>query len=121
MPRPVAIVFEPDFSRELEKLAFRASVWLVDTPSNHEAAEEAWLSAAEWPQITVTLFRAPLDEVPTSDDWLALVGQVSLRESNVEVVEVIGAPLTLGARAALLEAGMGRFEDTEHGFRAKRW
>ena len=119
MPRSVAIVFDPDYSGELERLAFRTSVWIVDTPPNHAAAEEAWLAAVEWPHITVTLFRPP-DGEPARDDWYALTEQISLREQNVDVIEVIGSPLTALARAVLVESGLTRFEETDAGFRAKR-
>ena len=37
-----------------------------------------------------------------------------------DAIEVIGAPLTLVARAALAESGLARFEETTNGFRAKR-
>ena len=119
MPRSIAIVFNPDFSSELEKLAFRTPVWIVDTPPNHAAAEEAWRAAVEWPHITVTLFRPPENE-PTIDDFHALLGQISIREFSVDVLEVYGAPLTLGARAAIEETGLAKFEETETGFRARR-
>jgi hypothetical protein len=94
-------------------------VWLVDTPANRTAAEEAWRAAIEWPHITVTLFRPP-DEHAAKEDWQTLLEQVSFRERTLESVEVIGAPLTLVARAALTEAGLARFDETASGFRAKR-
>jgi hypothetical protein len=119
MSRSVAIVLDPDYSGELEKLAFRTPVWIVDTPPNRAAAEDAWRSAVEWPHITVTLFRPPESEA-TRDDWRALLGQVSLLERNVDGYDVFGAALTLSARAALTEAGFVRFEETENGFRARR-
>jgi hypothetical protein len=119
MSRSIAVVFAPDFSARLSKLAFRSPVWIVDTPDNRVAAEEAWHATVEWPHITVTLFRPPESEA-TKDDWRTLLDQVSIRERSVDVIEVIGAPLTLVARAALAESGLARFEETEDGFRAKR-
>ncbi len=119
MPRNVAIVFTPDFSADLQKLAFHTPVWLVDTPANRAAAEEAWHAAIEWPHITVTLFRPP-DENATKEDWNTLLEQISFRERTLDTVEVIGAPLTLVARAALAEVGLARFDETATGFRAKR-
>jgi hypothetical protein len=119
MPRSVVIVFDPDFSGELEKVAFRSPVWMIDTPPNHSAAENAWREAVEWPHITVTLFRPPEGEI-TRDDWHALLEQVSLREHNIEAVEVIGASLTPVAQATFTETGLARFEETENGFRVRR-
>ncbi len=119
MARSIAVVFEPDFSDRLGQLAFRSPVWIIDTPDNRAAAEEAWQSTVEWPHITVTLFRGPETEA-TEEDWRALLGQVEMHERSLEAIEVIGAPLTLVARAALAESGLARFEETTNGFRAKR-
>jgi hypothetical protein len=117
MPRNIAIVFDSDFSQQLEKLAFRAPVWLVDTPQNRAAAETVNHAAVEWPHISVTIFR-PLES--TKEDWRSLLEQITLRERTLEAVDVIGAPLTLVARAALAESGLARFDETESGFRARR-
>lgn len=119
MPRNVAVVFEPDYSAQLERLAFRTPVWLVDTPANRAAAEEAWRAAVEWPHITVTLFRPP-DEQPAREDWQALIDQIEFKEGSVESLEAIGTPFTLMARAVLIGAGFTRFDETATGFRAKR-
>jgi len=110
--RLVAVVFAEDFSADLERLSFHTPVWLADTPANHTAAEIAWQRAIEWPHISVTLFRP-------SDDWSALLHQIALQEKSVDAIDVIGAPLA-NARAALIEAGFGRVEETAQGFRARR-
>ena len=119
MPRSVALIFDPDFSAQLGKLALRTAVWIIDTPANRAAAEEAWHAAVQWPHITVTLFRPPEGEV-TKEDWRAILDQVAFDDRSVEVIDVIGTPLTLAARDALAESGLARFEETENGFRAKR-
>jgi hypothetical protein len=119
MARSVAIVFADDFSSQLEKLSFHTPVWLVDTPENRVAAEDAWRRAIEWPHISVTLFRDP-GERATRDDWRALLDQITLRERTIDAIEVIGAALTLLARAALTDAGYERFEETGGGFRVRR-
>ena len=120
MPRNVAVVLEPDFSDRLEKLSFRTPVWLVDTPANRVAAEEAWRVAVEWPHVAVTLFRPPAGD-PSRDDWRALLEQIAAREGNVESLEVIGSPLTLAARATLVAGGFTRFDENAEGFRARRF
>ena len=112
MPRSIAIVFAEDYSGALERLAFHTPVWLVDTPANREAAEQAWHAANEWPHISVTLFRP-------DHDWSALLDQIALHE-KFDVVEAIGAPLAPSARDALEGAGFVRIEETESGFRARR-
>ena len=117
MARNVAIVFERDYAAALEKLAFHTPVWMIDTPENRAAAEEAWRAAVEWPHISVTLFRDT--ENRTKDDWSTLLEQIALQE-RFDAIEVIGATLTLPARSALLDLGLTRFEETTTGFRARR-
>ena len=111
MPRNVAIVFDSDFAERLEKLAFHTPVWIADTPANRAAAEVAWRTAIEWPHITVTLFR--MDE-----EWDALLRQIDIIERAVDVIEVIGSPLSEGTRSALERHGFEKFEETSNGFRA---
>ena len=104
-------MFDPDFSSALEKLAFHTPVWMIDTPENRAAAEEAWRTAIEWPHISVTLFR--------DYDWPTLLSQIALYE-RLDALEVLGSPLTPQARQALEEAGFVRVHETEGGFRARR-
>jgi hypothetical protein len=111
LPRSVAVVFDPDFSSSLEKVAFHTPVWMVDTPENRTAAEHAWRKAIEWPHISVTLF--------SDKDWTTLLYQVSLNE-RFDMLEVLGTPLTSEAREALENAGFVRIEETASGFRARR-
>lgn len=112
----VALVLVPDFRESLKKLAFRMPVWIVETPENRLAAQEAWHMAEEWPQIDVTIFNSvPADR----EEW---VGKIEMIDMHVEIttLEVIGSDMTLPARAALTELGFDRFESTKDGFRAKR-
>ncbi|MDP9194914.1 MAG: hypothetical protein M3P06_24735 [Acidobacteriota bacterium] len=119
MPRTVAIVFAEDFSAQLEKLSFHTAVWLVDTPANRAAAEEAWQRAIEWPHISVTLFRSSAAS-PSGDDWRALLEQIALQKRTVDSIDIFGAELTPVARATLENVGYERFEETPSGFRARR-
>jgi hypothetical protein len=104
-------VFDPDFSDALEKVAFHTPVWMIDTPQNRTAAEQAWRTAIEWPHISVTLFR--------EDDWRVLLDQIALRE-RFDVVEAFGAALNPAARDALTRSGFVRIETTVSGFRARK-
>ena len=104
-------MFDPDFSTSLEKVAFHTPVWMIDTPENRTAAEQAWRTAIEWPHISVTLF--------SDYDWTTLLYQISLNE-RFEMLEVLGSPLSPAARDALENAGFVRIEETRDGFRARR-
>lgn len=110
--RLVTVVFHDDYADKLEKLAFRAPVWIADTAANRQAAEGAWHKTTEWPHIAVTLFRF--------DDWPSLIEQISLQMRALATLDVIGSPLSDAAREALEEAGFGRFDETADGFRARR-
>ena len=116
--RVVTVVFSDDYTDQLERTAFRSAVWLADTPANHTAAEAAWHTAVEWPQIRVTLFRPPSGD-PSRDEWRTLLQQIRLQEPHFDGLDVIGSPLTLAARAVLADAGLARFEETGDGFRAR--
>ena len=105
----IAIVYTPDYSESLHKLAFRTPVWLIDTPANRSAAEAEWHNAIEWPHIAVTLFRA-------EDDLKTLLEQIELQH-RVTGIEVIGAP---PQPAVLAGAGFTRVDETADGFRARR-
>ena len=112
MARTIAVVFAEDFSNQLEKLAFHTPVWMVDTPANRSAAEQAWMAAIEWPHISVTLFR-PLE-------WRSLLEQIGMHHERFDVVEAFGTDLTPPTRDALEATGFVRIEQTASGFRARR-
>jgi hypothetical protein len=116
--RVVTVVFRDDYSDQLENTSFRNAVWLADTPANHTAAEGAWLTAVEWPHISVTLFRPPSAH-PARDEWRALIEQIRFQEGMLDRIDVIGTALTLAARAAFGEAGFTRLDETPEGFRAR--
>jgi hypothetical protein len=111
LPRSVAVVFAEDFSSQLEKLAFHTPVWMVDTPANRTAAEQAWMSAMEWPHISVTLFR-PVD-------WQPLLEQIAM-QGKFDVLEAMGTELTPQVGEVLEQTGFVRIEKTANGFRARR-
>ena len=106
------VVFADDYSEHLEKLAFRAPVWIVDTSANRQAAEGAWHQAVEWPHLSVTLFRF--------DDWPSLIHQISLQIRHFTGFEIIGPALSAEARDAFIAVGFSRFDETAEGFRARR-
>jgi hypothetical protein len=108
----VAVVFTPDFSERLEKLAFHTPVWLIETPENRAAAQSVWLHAVEWPHMRVTLFRP-------REEWRTLLAQIAI-EHAVDHLDVTGTPLTDAAREALQDAGFARIDATAEGFRARK-
>ena len=109
----VAIVFAPDFSGRLHQLAFHTPVWIVETPENRAAAEEAWMRRQEWPHIDVTVFRS-------AHDWRTLLAQVALHH-DVDSIDIIGGPAGDNEmRTALADAGFQRIQETAEGIRARK-
>lgn len=109
----VAIVLAPDFSGRLHQLAFHTPVWIVETPENRAAAEEAWMRRQEWPHIDVTVFRS-------AHDWRTLLAQIELHH-EVDSIEIIGGPAgDHEMRTALAEAGFQRLQETSEGLRARK-
>jgi hypothetical protein len=112
----LAFVLNPDFRDRLKQLAFRMPVWIVETPENRLAAQEAWHIAEDWPQIDVTVFSG----MPVRrEEWRDRIATIDMH-TMITTIEIIGGEMTLPARAALTELGFTKFEQTEEGFRAKR-
>lgn len=118
MARTVTLILDPAFGAQLAPLAFHRPVWIVDTPPNRTAAQDATRAADEWPHIHITLFR-PLGESATKKDWTALLDQIAI-ELPFDTIDVIGGEITLSARAALIETGFDSFEETANGARLRR-
>lgn len=122
--RSVALVLKERYEGDLRELAFRSAVWLIDSESNRTRAEELWLAATEWPQISVTVVKTAPE--PDRSDWLHIVAQIDLHHGPLsqrvpyDTLEVIGSDLTPVAREALLDSGFAIFETTPAGFRATR-
>jgi hypothetical protein len=122
MSRTVTLVFEPDYGDELQALALRTAVWIVETETNRIASEEVWRRSVEWPHISVTIFRRGEGDI----GWPGLLDQIELHHGPhsqtrpFSVLEVIGAELTPEARAALQESGFESVKATPRGFRATK-
>jgi len=107
MNRRVAIVFDAEFGDRLLTLVMRTPVWIVESAANRSAVAEAMNRATEWPHISVTVFR-PID------DLKHLLSQVG----HPRRVDVIGLPVSDGAREAMRVAGFTKVVETAEGFRA---
>jgi len=107
MNRRVAIVFDQEFGERLGALVMRMPVWIVESAANRSGVSDAWNRATEWPQISVTVFRAP-------DDLRHVLSQIG----HPRRVDVIGLPLSDDAREALHAAGFTNIAETSDGFRA---
>jgi hypothetical protein len=124
-PTRVAIVVDPDFGRALADLARRVHVWIVDTPENRRVVEQLWAQASEDPNEGITTFK--VDFAVARDAWVVDILPVVDEHHGLRVewapsatLEVRGARLTPGIRAALDELGSFSLEESEGGFVANR-
>ena len=119
--RSVTVVFDADFGSELERLAGRMPVWVVDTPANRTVAERLW----QHPKLDITTFQArPGDTV--EETCVSLLGTVELHHGPLSadpacaVWEVIGATASEDIRKAWADIGFVVAIETPSGFRAER-
>jgi hypothetical protein len=117
------VVFDRTYGEKLAKLALTSEVWVIESEPNQKAAEDLWHAAEQWPQISVTIFRAP--EVPTEETWTLVLNQLQLqrpgsRRPVTETIEVIGSEATDDARRALAALGFETISLTREGFRAAK-
>jgi hypothetical protein len=119
MARVVTIVLDREFGEQLEPLAFRTPVWIVESDPNRYAASMASHKAVDWPQISVTVF--PFPQEPTNDEWLTLLRQLDLGQRRpFDTVIIIGTTITEAMLAAFEESGFEKLEETADGIRATR-
>jgi hypothetical protein len=119
----VAVVVDPTFGERLWDLARTSHVWIVRSPDNEEAAQALWRgdrADPSAPRKDVTLFNAT-GKSPDSD-FLSIIDDVELHhgedsypDSPVNVIQVIGTPLSAAVRDSLTALAFDRFEPSEAG------
>jgi len=128
MPTPyvVALVLEPEFGERLFGLAARVPVWIVDTPTNHTAAQTYWVEHPGQPHTEgVTTFKVERSASPEA--WCAeVLSDIDLHHGEsshdpaYSAVEVFGTTLTAALREGFKDYGMAEFEERPGGFVAKK-
>jgi hypothetical protein len=119
---PVAIVFCPDFSSELETTLEHMHAWIAETPANRRAVEAIWLTDKHCKSlIELTTFKSDAGDVrlgilQTVEDHHNEYTQVGPYDELV----VFGLRLTQEVRAECEEFGFDLFEETDQGFKAIR-
>jgi hypothetical protein len=118
----VAIVLIPDFAAELEGLARRMPVWVVDTPANRAAADRLRRAS---PDLDLTVFRAAPGYAP-EEICADVLGTVELhhgpysRDPPCGALEVVGAAASPRVREALSAEGFAVVAERPGGFVATR-
>ena len=122
----VILVLDRDYDGELSSVATDSHVWLIDSPSNQEAAASYWALHPESNMETgVTTFTAA-DDDSGSESCLKILETIDLHHGGhsldppYSVLEIVGAALSGSVKTALEKLGFTRFESSANGFRAIR-
>jgi hypothetical protein len=125
-PYKVYIVVDREFGEQLAQLERGVPVWIVDTPANKVVAQRLWNERHDQDHLTgITTFN-DVTSSPTEDILLARLDAIDLHhgtrsaEPPYTVIEVIGTPLSIRAKAGLSEYGFNGFRVTAVGFVAER-
>jgi hypothetical protein len=122
----VFVVLDREYGESLSELAASGPVWIVDTPTNRDAAQRIW---------TADPNRSHLDGITTfktadaSSPETALIEQLDTIDLHhgtysanppYTVLEIIGTTISERTRAELSQFGFDQFQGTAEGFRALR-
>jgi len=125
-PYTVTVVLDRDYGERLSQIPSGQPVWIVDTPANRAAAENAWAQHSGTNHLTgVTTFK--VGEYQSAEEtFLGEFGSIDLHHGSYSaqppytVVNVIGVQLSHAIKSALSEYGFNEFHATGAGFRAVR-
>jgi hypothetical protein len=122
----VFVVLDREYGERLSELARAGPVWIVDTPSNHEAVQRVWASGKHKSHLDgVTKFKtgdgcSSEDALINELDTIELHHGVYSADPPYTVIEVVGARVTERLRNELSQFGFTEFQATVEGFRAVR-
>jgi hypothetical protein len=120
----VILVLDRNYGAELSSVP-DGHIWLIESPSNLEAAASYWARHESTVEHGVTTFKAA-DSESGSEMCLNILNTIDLHHGEYSsdppysVLEVVGAPLNHSVKAAIETFGFSRFESTINGFRALR-
>ena len=125
-PYKVYVVVDREFGEQLADLEQGAPVWIVDTPTNKPVAQRLWKGRTGKDHLSgITTFEVP-NALSPEDMLFAELNTIDLHhgphsaDPPYTVIEVVGAPLTTRAKAALSEYGFNEFHAKPKGFTARR-
>lgn len=121
----VTVVVDPAYGHRLLAIPADMPVWIVDTPVNRAAAQQAWSQRCTDHLHGVTTFK--FRETDSAED--TLVSQLNTIDLHhgiysahppYTVIDVIGAALSDRVKTEMGEFGFDKFHPTTSGFRAVR-
>jgi hypothetical protein len=120
----ITVVLDPECGDGIFDFAQRGPVWATGSDANRAAIEKHWKSMTDESN-DVTYWSTPRTGA-TEEEWLGILDTLEVHHTEawagpgIAAVEVVGAELTEGARAALREFGYEPAEILPNGFRAVR-
>ena len=121
-PHKVALVVDAEFGSQLDALALRRHVWIVDSPTNKAAVHNVWESQRGdkfTPLETGATVFDPQGSTPS--EWcLSILETVEEHHAALNTLEVIGVELSEQLRSALASLGYARLSVGPEGFVAYR-
>jgi hypothetical protein len=119
------VVLDKDYGERLSDLAPRGPVWIVDTPSNREAAQKLWAVDKSRTHLDgVTTFKG--GDCSAEDALINDLETIDLHHGFYSanppytVLEVIGTVITERLKTELAGFGFNEFQSNADGFRAVR-
>ena len=122
----VIVVVDPNYGAELSQLPDGVPVWVADTPSNKQAAEQIWQEQkGRACEERLTTFAVATTDAP--DQWCAnILSAIDIHHDEYShdppysAIEVIGAQLSESLKQALTEYELTVITSTKHGFMASK-
>lgn len=120
----VILVLDRNYGAELSSVP-GGHIWLIESPSNREAAASYRARNESTVENGVTTFKAA-DDDSQAEICLNILDTIDLHHGEYSshppysVLEVVGAPLSHSVKVAIEALGFSRFESTINGFRALR-
>src|SRR5438270_13732752 len=121
-PEIITVVLDPECGEAIFEFAQRGPVWATGSAANRAAIEKYWKTKTDGSN-DVTYWSTPRIGA-TEEEWLGIFDTLEVHHGEawagpgIAAVEVVGAELTEGARAALREFGYEPAEILPNGFRA---
>jgi hypothetical protein len=120
------VIMDPDHGDRLRELEPGLPVWIAMSPANEPVIRSLWAARPSHDHLTgITGFHFNAND-SAEERFLSEMSMIDLHHGPYSTsnpyteLEVIGTPLTIGIRSALLRYGFSEFSEDQDGFVATR-